>query len=255
MPSLLHRLSHLKSRSRLLLALAAGLLGGALAAWLQPASGPEPKGEVPWLVGWCVFCTVLLASHVYLMATLDAEGMRRRALREDPGGPMIAVLVIAAACTSLVAIAQAVATGQSLEGLERWMHVALALASLVLSWLMMHLAYALHYAREYYQPDEDRPSAAPPDAQEAPAHRTADAVPGMPDPAGGLDFPGDEPPDYLDFAYFSAVIGMTSQVSDVEVTSRDMRRLTLVHSLLSFAFNLIVLALAVNVLASLLQGN
>ena len=72
------------------------------------------------------------------------------------------------------------------------------------------------------------------------------------EPARGLAFPGHEDPDYLDFFYHSAVVGMTSQVSDVTVHSRAMRRLVLLHGLLSFAFNLIVLAMAVNVFASAL---
>lgn len=100
------------------------------------------------------------------------------------------------------------------------------MASLAASWLLMQSMFALHYARVFYRP--------------APSHD---------EPARGLAFPGGQEPDYLDFLYFAAVVGMTSQVSDVAIASRRMRRLTLLHGLLSFAFNLVVLALAVNVFA------
>ena len=126
----------------------------------------------------------------------------------------------------IVAVALAVDTGRAMHGWQRWAHLALAMASLAASWLLLQTAFALHYARVYYRRGPDGAA------------------------AGGLAFPGGREPDYLDFLYFSAVVGMTSQVSDVAVTHRHLRRLTLVHGLLSFAFNLIVLALAINVFAS-----
>ncbi|MCY1367323.1 hypothetical protein D9M69_542520 [compost metagenome] len=90
---------------------------------------------------------------------------------------------------------------------------------------MMHTIYAFHYAHRYYIDRKDHAS------------------------DGGLDFPGKEAPDYFDFMYYAYVIGMTSQVSDVQATSHEMRRITLVHSVLAFAFNMLVLALSVNVVA------
>lgn len=90
---------------------------------------------------------------------------------------------------------------------------------------MLQTVFALHYARVYYRRGDNG------------------------DQSGGLVFPGGQAPDYLDFLYFSAVVGMTSQVSDVAMASRRMRRLTLVHGVLSFGFNLVVLAIAVNVVA------
>jgi uncharacterized membrane protein len=91
--------------------------------------------------------------------------------------------------------------------------------------------FALHYAHRYYRDDPETPEA---------------------DATGGLKFPGDAPPHYWDFLYFSFVIGMTSQVSDVQVTSRPMRRLVLGHGILSFAFYTIVLALSINIVAGLI---
>jgi uncharacterized membrane protein len=98
--------------------------------------------------------------------------------------------------------------------------------ALATSWLLIHTIYAFHYAHRYYI---DR------DAEDG--------------GRAGLDFPGALDPDYFDFLYFSFVIGMTSQVSDVQATSRDMRRITLIHSVLAFAFNMLVLALSINVVA------
>jgi uncharacterized membrane protein len=98
----------------------------------------------------------------------------------------------------------------------------------VASWTVTHTVFALHYAHHYYG---DGPA------------------PGADDDRGGLAFPGEEPPDYWDFLYFSFVVGMTCQVSDVQVTSRAMRRMTLMHGVLSFFFNTVILALSVNLLA------
>ncbi|RYZ11031.1 MAG: DUF1345 domain-containing protein [Comamonadaceae bacterium] len=119
--------------------------------------------------------------------------------------------------------------GKQLEGWARAGHVALGLSALGASWLMMQTLYAFHYAHRYYQQE------------------LHDRLEG-----GGLDFPGKLDPDYFDFLYYAHVVGMTSQVSDVQISSRAMRRLTLVHSVISFAFNILVLALGINVVASLI---
>jgi uncharacterized membrane protein len=110
-------------------------------------------------------------------------------------------------------------------------HVCLALGTVALSWALLHTVYSLHYAHVYY----------------------GDIDPGKQFRAEkGLEFPGKDEPDYLDFAYFSFVVGMTCQVSDVQVTSKRMRRLTLLHGIISFAFNTVILALLINTLSGLL---
>ena len=108
-------------------------------------------------------------------------------------------------------------------GMARWLHIALALATLAATWLIIQTVFALRYARRYYMEN-----------------------------ARGLVFPGDAAPTYLDFAYFAAVIGMTSQVADVGVARPAMRRLVLLHGLVSFGYNLMVLALTINLVASAL---
>lgn len=218
----LPRWARLSALQRQGIALAAALLVGYAVAGYAPQSS-----ETGWLGGWVAYCAAYLATAWQLAMRLDAQATLRRAQWIDPGAKMLFVLGAAAACASVVAVALAVETARSQYGLARWSHLGLAMASLAASWLLIQTVFALHYARLYYRP--------PPTGGE---------------PAAGLAFPGARDPDYLDFFYFAAVIGMTSQVSDVAVTSRRMRRLTLVHGLLSFAFNLVVLALGVNVFAS-----
>ncbi|WP_310567403.1 DUF1345 domain-containing protein [Hydrogenophaga sp.] len=199
------------------------LAGGAAAVW------PGASGATPWLLGWVVYCGVYTGLVWRLARHLDAAGTHRRARWEDPGAAMLLVLVTSAACASLLAVALAVDGVRALQGGPRAVRLGLVLASLAGAWLLIQSVFALHYARRYYHPTG---------ASRAPAR--------------GLLWPGGEDPDYLDFFYHSAVVGMTSQVADVTPQSRAMRHLTLLHGLLSFAFNLIVLAMAVNVLASAL---
>ena len=100
--------------------------------------------------------------------------------------------------------------------------------TVVLAWTFTHIIFTLHYANLYYRPHKD----------------------GVP---GGLDFPGDEPPDYRDFLYYAFVIGCAAQTADVATTSRDMRLVSLAHGVIAFAFNTAILALMINVGASLLS--
>ena len=110
-------------------------------------------------------------------------------------------------------------------------HLLLAAATVVSSWFLIHTVFTMHYAHAYYRDDDDDPSTIG---------------------SGGLEFPNEKEPDFLDFAYFSFVIGMTCQVSDVQISSQGIRRLALVHGLLSFLFNTVVLALAINLASGLL---
>jgi uncharacterized membrane protein len=135
--------------------------------------------------------------------------------------------VVIVACAALFAVAFIIRHAKPEQHLTT--HLLLALATVVLSWLLMHAVFGLRYAHNFYGDSET-------DAEEH---------------AGGLEFPGNAPPDYRDFAYFSYVIGMTCQVSDVEVSSRAMRRLVLLHGVLAFGFNTVILALTINTVSSL----
>lgn len=200
------------------------LYGGA--AGIAVASMPWPIGVTArGLAGWCAGVLVYQVLTWWLADTFDAKRTRERAQSLDQPNIVILVSMLVAVGVSVVAIAMMLQEVRQMSGIARAGHIALGLVALVGSWLMMHSIYAFHYAHRYYI---DRKS-------------------GSPD--GGLDFPGKDEPDYFDFLYYSYVIGMTSQVSDVQATSREMRRITLMHSVLSFAFNMLVLALSVNVVA------
>jgi uncharacterized membrane protein len=144
-----------------------------------------------------------------------------------PGFPFVVVTASAA----LFAVAFLVSVKKSQSGGHFVVHVLLTLLTVIFSWTLVHTVYGLRYAHAFYG-DSDEPD----------VNRHA----------GGLVFPRDRRPDYFDFAYFSFVIGMTCQVSDVQITSRRMRRITLFHSVLSFGFNTMILALLINTVSSLL---
>lgn len=179
------------------------------------------------LLSWCLGTATYLALAWWLAVVFDAERTRARAQAQDESGAVLLLLMLAAVLASVGAIAVILQQGKDLLGWERGLHTGLAMLALTSAWLVIHTLFAYRYAHRYYQEEM------------------------QPEPDGpGLVFPGQRDPDYFDFLYHALVVGMTSQVSDVQVTSREMRHLTLVHSVLSFAFNMLVLALSINVVAS-----
>ena len=200
------------------------VLIGALVTWPLWAALPFPY---PLAIGWIVGVTFFLASTGVVLSNATPDHMRARARKQDPLRPLLFSVVIAAAAVSFVALGFML--GKDASG-----HVAISVRILVAglavlaSWLLTHTTFALHYAHLYYgdnpllKGDQDR---------------------------GGLKFPEERVPDFWDFLYYAFVVGMTCQVSDVQVTSRHMRRLTLGHGVLSFLFNAVILALAVNFIA------
>jgi uncharacterized membrane protein len=180
------------------------------------------------VVAWDAFCITLLGLNWIVFFSTPPEAVRRQAQRQDESRSSIFVLVLSAVCASLLGILLLMRPAGD-PVVHKDLHRAISLLGIALSWILLHTIFTLHYAHLYYtEPD------AAPDAQ-----------------IGGLDFPAEQRPDYLDFAYFSFVIGMTFQVSDVSVSARPMRRFVLLHSLLSFVFNTIVVALTISVLSNL----
>jgi uncharacterized membrane protein len=182
------------------------------------------------VVAWDMFTLAILALAWVVICTKDPYETRRNARLQDASATFLFVLVISAATASLVAVGLLLATAKNLSPTGLAGHIALSLTAVVFSWMLVHTLFALRYAHLYFQ-----------DAREVERHAVS----------GGLIFPGKENLDYLDFAYFSFVIGMTCQVSDVQVASSKMRRLALVHGLISFAFNTAILAMFVNIIAGL----
>jgi len=174
------------------------------------------------LIGWDIGIALYLAAALDVMARADLHHIRRQSALQDEGRVAILVLTVAAALASIAAII--VELGTTPGATREPIRLVLATITIVLSWAFIHTIFALHYAHEYHA--EHR------------KHR------------GGLQFPGDEPPDYWDFVYFSFVIGMAAQTSDVAITSKAIRRTVAAHGIVSFVFNAALLALTVNIAAS-----
>ena len=180
------------------------------------------------LMVWIAFAFTVIVMDWIIIFTSHPMDVRKNAKLQDSNRTFIFLFVIASSVISLGAIIFLLisAKGKSGEGVA--FPVILALTSVLVSWWLVHTLFTLRYAHLYYEPEN--------------ANKTV----------GGLEFPGDEKnPDYLDFVYFSFVIGMTFQVSDVEISSRRIRRLALFHALIAFAFNTAIVALSINIVSGL----
>lgn len=180
------------------------------------------------LATYDVFAFISLTLILITIAFTSSQQIRLLARKQDLGRTIIFVLVVAAACAAVFAVAFLIRGAKSDSGNRFTFHVLLAATTVGLSWLLMHMVFGLRYAHNFYGDSSARAA------------------------KYGLEFPGESDPDYRDFIYFSFVIGMTCQVSDVQVASREMRRLVLIHGVLSFAFNTVILALTVNIVSGLL---
>ena len=202
-----------------------GLAGGAVALIPVPTTV-----QAHALMAWCVAALVYTGLSWWLAEEFDAHRTRERAQAQDQPKLLLFALMVMVVLVCVSAIANILQGLNDLPVNERSLHIALSIAALALSWMVMHTMFAFRYAHRYYHEE----------------------MQGEPD-GPGLEFPGKQDPDYFDFLYYSFVVGMTTQVSDVRVTSREMRRLTLGHSILAFGFNMLVLALSINVVAGAVQ--
>jgi uncharacterized membrane protein len=164
-----------------------------------------------------------------IIARSSAPETQRRAGADDPGHMMLFVIDVGSSLVGLFAAAVVLRwiKGTHPPAAAAW--TAVALASIALSWILTHTSYTLRYAKLYYR-DPHRPKG-----------------------SGCLAFPGTEPPADIDFAYFALTIGMCFQTSDVTVETSEARREVLVHALLSFVYNTMIVALALNLVISLLS--
>jgi uncharacterized membrane protein len=179
------------------------------------------------LLGWNVCSLLYLTLAFRLALRSEDEDIRRHAKREDDGKIAVLILTAGAAFASLGAIFALL--GMPAGATRQPGQLVIATLTIVLSWAFTHTTFGLHYAHEYY--DEKSKE-------------------------GGLEFPGNATnPDYWDFLYFSFVIGMCAQVSDVTVSARAIRRTVFAHSVIAFVFNAALLALTVNIAASALAGS
>ncbi len=189
------------------------------------ALAPFIHGGRALLIGFDSGALVFLALIIRKAMTEQSAAMRTHAASNEPDHHVLNVFALLVVVVIIVAIWIEL-TGQ---GGRHGTGIALAALTLCLAWLFANTLFALHYAHVFYLRGSHGKD------------------------AGGLAFPGSDPtPDYWDFAYFAIVLGMTFQVSDVEVTSKRMRRIALGHGLVAFIFNIAVVALSVNLLATAL---
>lgn len=183
---------------------------------------PDEKYWLPTrlLIAWDAGVAFYLTLVVVMILRSDPDRVRRESPLQDEGRVAIPILTVTASMASLAAIVYWMRTASGSGSIQPGI-LALLFFTTLLSWLFIHMMFALHYAHEYY-------------AQ----HRGA---------GGGLRFPGDEDPDYWDFVYFSFVMGTSTAVSDVAITSRAIRRTVTAHGIVAFVFNVTMIALTVSI--------
>ncbi|MDR3495588.1 MAG: DUF1345 domain-containing protein [Ancalomicrobiaceae bacterium] len=203
-----------------LLGLALILILHAMAPWRTPTQ---------LLVAWNISMGLYLLMVWSMMARSSEERMKLRAQIQDEGQLVVLLLTVLASCACLTAIVAELSGLKDTAPTLRGLHVALAAFTILTAWLFVHTMFALHYAHDYY----------------------VGLVRGQP-PC--LQFPGECPrPSYSDFLYFAFIIGTSGQTADVSIASKPMRRLSLIHCVLAFFFNTTLLALTINIAASLIS--
>jgi uncharacterized membrane protein len=210
----------LHSHARLWLALAVGIV----VFFLLPAGAALIERL---LVGWDCGVTFFLVAIYRWMQGFTPQQICSRYIDEDPSGPVILLVVTAAALLSLIAIVQPLVTLRHLAHEQQFWHFALAAITLIDSWLLVPTMFTMHYADMFYSaPPANRP----------------------------LNFPRTEMPAFWDFAYFSFTIAAACQTADVSTTEVSIRRVVILHEIVSFAFNVAILGFAINITASLISG-
>jgi uncharacterized membrane protein len=215
---------HAHAQIRFLIALAVGIVVGLAV----PLDDWVPRILAGWNAGGWLYLVLVLIKIWHA----EIEGIKREAEIERESRIVVLAVVILGSLFTLLALVVQLGALKSEHGLDRTIGVGLSISTIFLSWLLIHTVFAIYYAHEFH----------------------SESRAGSRGRGGGLQFPGEQIPDYFDFLYFSFVVGTTAQTSDVEVTSRPMRRVVMLHGILSFVFNTAVIALTVNLAAQLVQG-
>jgi len=176
---------------------------------------------------WDAFALTYIVLSWTVFFTSTTEHITKKARKDDGGKIFVFFIVIFASFASMITVVILVTSNNNIS-VNEVAYLPIIISGILLSWTMVHTTFCFHYAHLYY-----------------------DNKVGTNTNLEGLKFPNEEHPDYIDFAYFSFVIGMTFQVSDVQITTRKIRRLALFHSLLSFALNTFVVALTINLIAGI----
>jgi uncharacterized membrane protein len=209
-------LSFARARRRMLVGFASGAAVFAVAAVLGP-------WQLAASLGWSAAAGTVVLWTLVSLWPCDARQTAALATREDDSRATADVVLVSAAAASLLAVGGALLKASHIHGLSKAGTMAAAVLSVVMSWALVHTIYTLRYAHLFY-------------AQ-----------------GGGVSFNEDSDPDYRDFAYLALTVGMTFQVSDTNITSKAVRRTITRHALLSYLFGAVVVAMAINVVASLLS--
>ncbi|MHA4806505.1 DUF1345 domain-containing protein [Flavitalea flava] len=180
------------------------------------------------MIGWDAFSLTMVVISMGIFFTMCPRQIRVLASHEDPSRVVVSVVVVIAILCSLAGVLLLLGKKSAWE-LSKGMETFIYIAGVTFSWILLHTIFTYRYAHLYYG--------------EHSVHKNENA--------GGLEIPNEKWPDYLDFAYFSFVIGMTFQVSDITISSRHIRRLVLLHGMLSFLFNTVIVALTINVVVDL----
>ncbi|HXR82825.1 MAG TPA: DUF1345 domain-containing protein [Hanamia sp.] len=178
------------------------------------------------MIGWDTFSLCMLVMSWVTFFITSSEQIREQARVQDQSSSIIFIVVLVSTLASILAVLLLLVTKRAGNHGMNW-RLPIAIAGMIFSWFLIHTIFTLRYAHIFYG---DHPTI--PNTQH-----------------GGLEFPDDSTPEYIDFAYFSFVLGMTFQVSDVVITSKRFRKLALLHGLVSFGFNTIMIALTINVIA------
>ena len=224
--SMIQKISRLDAHHRLLIAIGVALV----VAVVIPRTVLWPTRLV---LIWLAYALTVLGLIWLTIFRVKPHEMKQFYRLQDSSRTLIFVFVILAAAVSVFAVIKLLAEAKTMSRFDLAWHVALSGLSVVSAWALVHTVFTMRYAHLYYDDDDSDDESS--------------------GPAGGLQFPDDDEPDYLDFAYFAFVIGMTGQVSDVAVSSKKMRRLALAHGLLSFFFNAIIVALTINTISGMLS--
>lgn len=173
---------------------------------------------------WIGFALTYTVMNLVIAFTRTVPQIKKTAMADDGSAALVLLLVLISSLVSAGTLFVLIVSKEQ-HPYDKILFSVTAISGMLISWVMIHTVFTFHYAHLYY--NEDKRS------------------------AKGLDFPGGEDPDYLDFAYFAFVIGCTFQVSDVVIRSRNLRRLVLLHGLLSFGINTFVVAMMVNLVAGI----
>jgi len=203
------------ARTKLLVSFGAAIAGGAAAA----VAGADRMAP---LIGWDILALAYCGWVWSSVWRLDAKSTASHATREDPSRDLTDLVLLGAAIASLIAVGAVLVRAGAASGDAKYLEAGLAVVSVFVSWTLVHTVFTLRYARLYYSGE-----------------------------AGGIDFNEADPPEYSDFAYLAFTIGMTFQVSDTDIKSKQIRRTALRHALMSFPLVAVIIATSINLVSGL----